>query len=464
MDISVFGVLCIKLGGPVVSGLRRLAVRAALVLAFLPISNWAGAQPKASLPTDCIKYLSYYQEDYKMKDYDRALSNWRRAFRVCPGTASQNLYIHGTSLYTKLYAKTADAAAREAIVDTVLMLQDRRLEFYPSKRLAILNNKGGYIINYRGKDARYVYDNLGPVVSELGAVTSESILVNYMKAATELHRNGSISTDVYMDAYLLIESSFDSMSVFFKADADPVEKEQAEKARGVVESLFSESGVASCESLIAIYSPKLNQAPDNVYLASTILRLLGSADGCVDTELYMKAASAVHRNDPSFRSSYALYRMNLAKGNVSEALRYLEEAGSLAAPGSQDEAKAVLELAQLAYKEGMRGRAYAAARKATGMGDAYAGKAWILIGNLWSSARPEKEVDKFAKLWVAADCYARAKGADESLKAEADSLTASVAKYYPAAADMFMYELSSGQGYDISVDGMSAHTTVRTRN
>ena len=98
------------------------------------------------------------------------------------------------------------------------------------------------------------------------------------------------------------------------------------------------------------------------------------------------------------------------------------------------------------------------------MSDAYAGKAWILIGNLWSSARPEKEVDKFAKLWAAADCYARAKSADESLKAEADSLTASVAKYYPAAADMFMYELSAGQGYDISVDGMSARTTVRTRN
>lgn len=432
-----------------------------LICTYSPIG--ASAQSKAGLSPECIKYMSYYQEDYKAKDFDRALPNWRKAFELCPGTASQNLFVHGTTLYTRLYTQTKDAAAKEAIVDTVLMLQDRRMELYPGKRVAILNNKGGYIINYRGKDARYVYDNLGPIVTELGGQTSESILVNYMKAATELQKKGTLSKEAYIDTYSLVEAGFDTMPVFLKAGANPTEREKAEKARGVVESLFSESGVATCESLFAIYSPKLRQAPENVSLASTVLRLLGSVDGCVDNDLYMKAAMTVHRSEPSFRSAYALYRMNLAKGNGVEAMGYLEEAASLAGAGSEDEAKATLELAQLAYKEGMRGKAYAAARKATGMGDAYAGKAWILIGNLWSSARPEKEVDKFAKLWAAADCYARAKSADASLKEEADSLTASVAKYYPAAADMFMYELSAGQGYDVYVEGMSAHTTVRTR-
>ena len=76
---------------------------------------------------ECIKYLSYYTEYYKQKNYDSALPNWRKAYAICPATASQNMFIHGTTLMTNLYKKTKDAAAREAIVDTILTLQDQRM-------------------------------------------------------------------------------------------------------------------------------------------------------------------------------------------------------------------------------------------------------------------------------------------------------------------------------------------------
>ncbi len=415
-------------------------------------SHTAMAQQKNGLSPDCIKYMSYYTQDYKAKKYDDALLYWRKALAACPPTASQNMYIHGTTMYTKLYNKTTDAAARSAIVDTVLMLQDMRMEHFPAKRLSILNNKGGYIVNYRSKDSRFLYDNLGPIVTELGPQASETILVNYMKSAVDLYKAGDLSADALIETFATEDAVFESAT-----------SDQFEKARGVVESLFSESGAASCESLLSIYGPRFTQAPENTSLASTILRLLGSVDGCVDNDLYLKAATCVHESEPSYRSAYALYRMQMAKGNSAEALDYLEEASGFAVEGSEEQAKTTLELAQLAYKEGQRSKAYSAAKRVTAMAPAYAGKAWLLIGNLWSSSRPEKEVDKFAKLWAAADCYARAKAADDSLKVDADAQIASVSKYYPAAADMFMYELSAGQGYSISVEGMSAYTTVRTR-
>lgn len=431
----------------------------ALFTALLTSAINVSAQTKADLPPECVKYLSYYQEDYKQKDYDLALVNWRKAYSACPKNASQNMYIHGTTLYTKLYNKTKDASTKQAIADTVLMLQDKRMAVYPAKRTSILNNKGGYIVNYKSSDQQYLYDNLGPIINELGSTSSESILVNYMKASTTLYKKGVLPKEDFITAFILVDSSFEGM-----APANNDESEKREKARNVTVSLFSESGAASCESLQTLYAPKLSSDPQNISIASTILRLLGSVDDCVNNDLYMKAATTVHRNDPSYRSAYALYRMQSSKGNMEQAISYLEEACSLSTDGSEEKAKATLELAQLAYKEGLRSKAYAAARKATEMGPAYAGKAWLLIGNLWSSSRPEKELDKYAKLWAAADCYQRAKAADDSLKGEADSLTASVAKYYPAASDMFMYDLSSGQGYDVSIGGMYAHTTVRTRN
>ena len=76
----------------------------------------------------------------------------------------------------------------------------------------------------------------------------------------------------------------------------------------------------------------------------------------------------------------------------------------------------------------------------------------------------EEYLPKNARFWVAADYYLKAKEADASLKGEADAQLASVARYYPEASEMFMYDLSAGQGYDVSCGGMSARTTVRTRN
>lgn len=61
-------------------GLNRIVALCAGLLCFVPWGLMdASAQPRTQLPPDCIKYLSYYQEDYKLKDYDRALPNWRKA-------------------------------------------------------------------------------------------------------------------------------------------------------------------------------------------------------------------------------------------------------------------------------------------------------------------------------------------------------------------------------------------------
>ena len=47
---------------------------------------------------ECKKYLSYYQEYYKQKNYDDALPNWRKAMKICPPTASQNMLLNGMVL------------------------------------------------------------------------------------------------------------------------------------------------------------------------------------------------------------------------------------------------------------------------------------------------------------------------------------------------------------------------------
>ena len=111
----------------------------------------------------------------------------------------------------------------------------------------------------------------------------------------------------------------------------------------------------------------------------------------------------------------------------------------------------------------MRGKAADAARKAIDLDHGYAGKAYLILGNLWASAVCSDAVNKYARFWAATDYFQKARSVDPSLADEASSAIAGVARYYPEASEIFMYDLTAGQGYTVSCGGLSASTTVRVR-
>ena len=75
-----------------------------LTLAAVAFGTKVSAQGKYGADSaECIKYLSYYQEYYKQKNYTEALPNWRKAFRLCPPTASQNMLLNGMTLMSMFW-------------------------------------------------------------------------------------------------------------------------------------------------------------------------------------------------------------------------------------------------------------------------------------------------------------------------------------------------------------------------
>ena len=407
---------------------------------------------------ECIKYLSYYQEYYKQKNYDSALPNWRKAYSICPATASQNMFVHGTTLMTRVYNQVKDAEHKKAIVDTILMLQDQRMATYPKRRQDILNNKGQYMINYRGADAPYIYKNVGAIVDELGPNSNGPLLVNLLQASISMYRENQRSADDVIAMYDKVVEHVENATA--KSDA---EKEDNQKVKATIETIFADSKVASCDNLIAIFGPRYQAEPDNLALVSNIVKLMNSADDCASNDLYLNAVTSMYKLDPSFRSAFGLYRLNAARGNVADAARYLEEA--IASPESDDatDAQYYYEMAAFCYKNGMRGKAAEAARKAVDLDYGYAGKGYLILGNLWASATCGETVDKWARYWAAADYYQKARNADPSVADEAASSIASVSRYYPEASEAFMYDITKGQSYTVSCGGMTATTTVRVQ-
>jgi len=437
--------------------MKKLTIIILTVLAVFGGQFKVSAQGKYGADSaQCLLYLSYYQEYWKQKNYDSALPNWRKAYSICPATASQNMFIHGTRLMTRQLDKIKDPAQRAAIIDTIITLQDQRMAAYPKKRIEIMNNKGQYMINYRGSDSKYIYDNLSGIVAELGSQSSGSILVNLLQSGIALYREDKLQADDVIALYDTVTDAINGAEA--KNDA---EAEDNAKAKATIESIFADSKVASCDNLIAIFGPRYDADPNNLALVSNIVKLMNNAEDCASNDLYLKAVTSMYKLDPSYRSAYALFRLNSAHGNVADAARYIEEA--IADPESDEavDAQYNYELALFAYKNGMRGKAYEAARKAVDLDNGYAGKGYLIIGNLWASSTCSDEVDKYARFWAAADFFQKARSVDPSIAEDAAASIASVSRYYPEASEIFMYDLTAGQSYTVSCGGMTASTTVR---
>ncbi len=413
---------------------------------------------------ECIKYLSYYTEYYKQKNYDSALPNWRHAYAVCPASASQNMFIHGTTLMARLYGQIKDEAHKEAIVDTILTLQDQRLQEYPrtpkgvDQKPVILNNKGQYMINYRGSDAPYIYKNVGEIVDELGTQSNGGLLVNLLQASIAMYRENQLTADDVIAMYDKVMADVEGAT-----PKNEAEEEDNMKAKSAIESIFADSKVASCENLIAIFGPRYAADPDNLALVSNIVKLMNTADDCASNDLYLNAVTSMYRLDPSYKSAFGLYRLNAARGNVADAAKYLEEAIDSPDSDTATDAQYYYEMAAFCYKNGMRGKAAEAARKAIEMDYGFAGKAYLIMGNLWASATCGETQDKWARYWAAADYYQKARNADPSVADEAAASLSSVSRYYPEASEAFMYDLTKGQSYTVSCGGMTATTTVRVQ-
>ncbi len=412
---------------------------------------------------ECIKYLSYYTEYFKQKNYESALPNWRRAYALCAPTASENMFIQGTTLMTRVFNQTKDAAQRNAIVDTILALQDTRLAYYSFTRKGdqkplILNNKGKYMINYRSANAPYIYQNVGAIVDELGSKADGTLLVNLLQSSIAMYRENQLSADEVIATYDKVNDCIEGFT-----PKNETEEEDALKVKTAIETIFADSKVASCENLIAIFTPRYQADPENLALVSNIVKLMNSAEDCASNDLYLNAVTSMYKLDPSYRSAFGLYRLNAARGNVADAARYLEEAILSPDSDAATDAQYYYEMSAFCYKNGMRGKASEAARKAVELDYGYAGKAYLILGNLWASATCSSPQDKWARYWVAADYYQKARNADPGVADEASSSLGNVSRYYPEASEAFMYDLTRGQSYTVSCSGMTATTTVRVQ-
>ena len=445
------------------NNMKKVAVIFSMALAFLLSGNVASAYGKYGPDSaECLKYLSFYQDHFKVKNYRDALPNWRKAFKYCPPTANQTMLINGTVLMRQEINKNRkNAELREAQVDTLMMLHDIRMENYPKMRNKALENKTLDMIQFRNTDKKALNEICKESIAANGVATKPGIYVNYMNSSVENYQAGALEIDQVIADYELCMKNLDAVL------AKNPEDNNAATIRSAVENLFVSSRVASCENLLAIFTPKYQADPDNLDLLGKIATMMRSTQDCTDNDLYVAAVTKLYKANPSYSTAYGLYRLFSSKGDVASANRYLDEAIAFDESDDEMDAQYYYESAVFNHKNGNRAKAYASVLKCLALdhdGDVTA-KSYMLAGSIWGSAscKGGNEIESRAPFWVAVDYMQKAAAADAALAPEANKLAAQYRQYFPEKSEAFMYNLTDGDRYTVNCNGMSATTTVRTQ-
>ena len=409
---------------------------------------------------NCIKYLSYYQEYFKQKNYNDATPNWRKAYKACPPTANQNMLINGTSIVRRLISQNSkNAIYKEELIDTLLTLHNLRAQYYPKYAVTALNNKGLDMVNYVKGDSQKLYDGLSEIIEKNGTSTKPSIYLFNLNAAVELYKTGTLNEEQVIAVYEKVVENLENTPCKSEKEEQDIAKVQED-----IENIFIQSKVASCENLVALFTPRFEENPDDLQLAKNIVNMLSKTEEGPDTDLFLSAVNTMNRLDPSYQSAYYLYKLYSSRGEVDAAINNMEEAIAYPESDSKVDASYFYELAAFCYKNGRSAKAFKCAQEAAKLDDSLAGKAYMLIGTIWGSQVCHgNEIESRAPYWVATDYMIKARNADESLATEANNMIAQYSRYYPQKAEAFMYDLLDGASYTVSCGGMTATTTVRTQ-
>ncbi len=440
-----------------------------LLLISFAIMAVCSANLSAQTPNDkygpnsaeCLKYISYYEEYYKQKNYDSALPNWRKAYELCPVTSRYKILQDGTTLMKYLIKKNElNPAYKEKLVDSLMTIYHKRIEYWPKYKTNSLNYYATDMYNYLQDKPQELFKGLNDVIGQLGAKTDLKTFPLYMKVACDLYKEGNLEVEDVLGVY---ENSMKYLGEVV-TEGNEIKQRLVEKTSDDVDAIFGASGVADSDNLVAIYAPKFEADPEKVELEKSIASKLAKTEGGTDTDLFMSTMTLWYSKEPSANAAYMLFKLNSSRGVAEAAYKYMEEAINSEDSDIDTDAEYYFELAAFAFKSGNSAKASEAAGKAAEISDVVDGKAYMLMGTIWSSVVcPGNEIEQRAKYWVATDYMNKAKSADASLTEDCNNYISQFKVYYPQTAEAFMYDVTDGQSYTVSCAGMRATTTVRTQ-
>jgi len=395
-----------------------------------------------------ILNASLYIEMVKQGNYEEALSGWRYVYNNAPAY-QKSTYINGVKIMKGFLRSTKD----KKYVDTLMMVYDKRIKYFGNDRKYptgyLLGRKGGDLFAYKSKDIASVKEAYGILKKSIelqGLKSSPKVIANTMQASKVLVQNNQIEAEEVIDNYLLF---MDMAKKQMETEANPKKKENIDNARKNVEKIFFAAGVADCETLSNIFTPKFDADRDNMVLINKILRMLNRQE-CEDGALYAKVAERKYELEPNADAAHNLAKMFIKKKEFTKSKEYLTKSIELE---ENVDAKADLhfKLASILLMQSKYSAAKSNALKAIRLKPNW-GQPYLLIGKAYAAYSKNygsTPLEKQSVYWVAVDKFIKAKAVDSECAEEARGLINTYSKYFPRKEEAFFEGIKEGDTYKV---------------
>lgn len=432
------------------AGLLALASTGAMGQAYLEDPRF-GADVETR--KECAEKSSMYQEYYKQNNIKDAYAPWQKVLSICP-KQSLNIYIRGARILKTMHESTADPKRKAVLVDSLMHLYDMRIEHF---------NKKGEILGTKAQDlytlAPERFEEAYKIVEEATGITKNkteaSVLFTYMTLIRVMHENKKIEADRVIELYSTISDFAEAQIAQSPAD------DRVKQVKDGIDAIFAQMGVAKCENLVAIFTPKFNANPTDLSQNKKIRALMGSTKDCSKEELYLKASVEIYKAEPSTSLAYDIAHLYIDSKQSREAEKYYNEAINMESDVNK-RASYFYELASLTFSE-LKNPAQAKMLINKALDEnPNLGRAYKLLGDMYASERNcgADDFEKKAVFWAAVDKYAKAKQVEPELEESMNSVIASYSQYFPTKEDIFFHDLKVGDTFSVGC-WINERTTVR---
>ncbi len=424
-----------------------------LILSLLTVKSQDDDAKWGSNPEHCKMNLSLYVEFYRQNNLNDAYQPWSIVLNECP-KASKNLYIHGPKILWYKINNTKDPNIRKKYADTLMLMYDKRIENFGEE---------GKVLGYKGIDFYKLYpdkkkealDILSKSLDIDGKSSDPAAITTLMSIAVDLYKENKLPAEQILDLYNKCSEALTSQ---YEAKPD---NENIKKAQDNIDLALINSGVATCEKIVPIFTKKYEANKDNIDMLKVLIKLLARQQ-CTDSKVYAEASEQLNKLQPSAFSAYSLAQLFVKRNEFSKASSYYLQAINLDSVAEQ-KAQYYYELAIITgTKLGQLNTARNYALKAIELKRNW-GKPYILIGQFYAQSAKECGEDTYYQslVYVAAvDKFITARSIDPDVADEANRLIASYSAMFPTKEDMFFHGDSEGKSYTI---GCWINETIKIR-
>ncbi|MDR2010445.1 MAG: tetratricopeptide repeat protein [Bacteroidales bacterium] len=411
-------------------------------------------------PETCRIQLSTYSEYFNQKNYTDAYPAWSWCFHNCP-EATRNIYVQGATLMEHFINNETDPEKKEAYIDTLMMVYDNRVKYFGQKG-SVWGRKAVSILRYRPERIEEAYNVLEEAYQESKENTEYYVLEFYMSSTVVMYNREEITGDKVIEIYENISSALNHQ---ISNEPNEEKRSKIEESAKKVEEIFAGSGVANCETIIRLYTPKFEENPTDIELARKILALLdaGNSDECKLSDLYMNVATLLYKNERTANSAHSIAQAYLKRKEASESEKYYNEAIELESDPIK-KANIYYELALLYYSmTNEYPKARTAARSAIANNPNH-GRAYMLIGRIYAAGGRscgETSLEKKYVYLLVVDYFVKARNVDPDLSSEVNELIGRYTSSFPKNEELFWVNLSPGDVVTIGC-WINESTTLRT--